>query len=109
MEIPQIEVRDAAALLGEGGALALDVREPFEWADAHIEGALLIPLGELAGRLAEVPQGLRIVVVCHSGARSASVTGPLRERGFDAVNLRGGILAWRGAGLPLVLDGEGGS
>ena len=104
-DIPQIEVREAAALLAEGGALALDVREPFEWDDAHIEGALHIPLGELGERLAELPPGRRVICVCHSGARSASVTGPLRERGFDAVNLRGGILAWHGAGLPLVLGG----
>jgi adenylyltransferase/sulfurtransferase len=77
--------------------LLLDVREPAEWETAHIEGATLLPLGELEARveeLAEWREG-RVVVQCHHGGRSARACALLRERGFsDVHNLTGGIEAW---------------
>ena len=72
----------------------LDVRQPEEYATAKIEGALLIPLAELPGRLAELPKDLPLVVMCHHGMRSAHAVHHLREAGFDALNLSGGIDAW---------------
>ena len=72
----------------------LDVRQPEEYATAKIEGATLIPLAELPGRLAELPKGLPLVVMCHHGMRSAHAVHHLREAGFDALNLSGGIDAW---------------
>jgi adenylyltransferase/sulfurtransferase len=77
--------------------LLLDVREPAEHEKARIEGARLLPLGELPARLAEL-EGWRarpIVVHCHKGGRSARAARLLRERGFaDVSNLSGGIEAW---------------
>ncbi len=97
----EIDPREARSLLEGGDAVALDVREPDEWRAARIAGALHIPLGQLGARLHELPEGRRIVAVCHSGARSGSVIEPLRELGHDVVNLSGGLLAWHAHGLPL--------
>ena len=72
----------------------LDVRQPEEYETARIEGASLIPLSELPGRLAELPKDRPLVVLCHHGMRSAHAVRHLREAGFDALNLTGGIDAW---------------
>jgi rhodanese-related sulfurtransferase len=97
----EIPPHDASSLLEADEAVALDVREPDEWHRGHIHGAVHIPLGELASRLHELPQGKRIVAVCRSGARSGSIVGPLRQAGHDVVNLAGGLVAWHAHGLPL--------
>jgi rhodanese-related sulfurtransferase len=91
-----------AAALQEGGALVLDVREPAEWAQGHVPGATLIPLGELAARTGELPRDRSIVVICRSGNRSAQGRDILLGAGFAAVtSVRGGVSAWAAAGLPL--------
>lgn len=73
----------------------LDVREPHEDEIARIDGARLLPLGELAARLEEFQRGDEIVVHCHSGMRSAQAVQLLQEAGFTrAFNLAGGIDAW---------------
>ncbi len=77
----------------------LDVRTPGEYDGplGHIEGATLIPVQELAGRLAELQdvKGQPLHIICRSGARSARATGLLLEAGFDALNISGGMRAWR--------------
>lgn len=78
--------------------MLVDVREPFEHASAHIEGSVLIPMGEIMSQLSALPTDRTIVVQCQSGGRSARVTAALRAKGYDAVNLTGGIQAWRKAG-----------
>jgi rhodanese-related sulfurtransferase len=72
----------------------LDVRQPEEYEAARIEGAVLIPLAELPARLTEIPRDLPVVVMCHHGMRSAHAVHHLRDAGFDALNLSGGIDAW---------------
>ena len=77
--------------------LLLDVREPDEYATAHIDGALLLPLAELESRLGELAKwkGARVVAHCKSGVRSARACEILRSHGFANVeNLSGGIEAW---------------
>lgn len=77
--------------------LLLDVREPSEWETARIEGARLLPLGELETRLSELEEwrGRRVVIHCHHGGRSAHACQVLRAAGFgDVANLAGGIEAW---------------
>jgi rhodanese-related sulfurtransferase/glyoxylase-like metal-dependent hydrolase (beta-lactamase superfamily II) len=98
---PQVSARAANALLASG-ATALDVREPDEWAGGHIDGATLLPMGDVPAHRAELPTDRRIVVVCRSGGRSAAVVDALRAHGFDAVNLAGGMCAWTAAGLAVV-------
>ena len=78
--------------------MLVDVREPFEHASARIEGAILIPMGEIMSQLEILATDRTIVVQCQSGGRSARVTAALRAKGYDAVNLTGGIQAWRMAG-----------
>ncbi len=82
-------------------AYLLDVREPDEYRDGHIPGATLIPLGQLARRVHELPHDREIIVVCHSGNRSGSATRHLISAGFQATNLQGGMINWSRAGLPV--------
>jgi adenylyltransferase/sulfurtransferase len=94
-EVPAAAVRSALER-GED-LLLLDVRQPEEFAIARIEGARLLPLGELEGRIAEFDawRGRRVVVTCHHGMRAARAGRILRQHGFARVeNLAGGIEAW---------------
>lgn len=98
----EVDVATAAQLQADG-AFVLDVREPDEWAAGHIDGATLIPLGELAARTGELPQGTDIVVVCRSGNRSAEGRDILRDAGFaDVTSMAGGMKDWTAAGNPYV-------
>jgi rhodanese-related sulfurtransferase len=81
------------------GAFLLNVRQPEEWAALRIDGAVLIPLAELAERIGEIPTDQPVIAVCRSGNRSGHATDALRA-GIDAVNLAGGMNAWTAAGLP---------
>ena len=75
--------------------IVLDVREPHEVAIARIEGARLIPLGELPGRLGELDGRAEIVTYCHHGVRSLGALALLKGAGFTRVrSLQGGIDAW---------------
>lgn len=103
---PQIGPRAAKAMVDDG-ALLLDVREPDEWCTEHAPAAVSMPVGRVRDRQSELPRDRRIVVVCRSGGRSAAVATSLREAGFDAVNLAGGMCAWAAAGLPVVSRGGG--
>lgn len=81
-------------MLDEGAAI-LDVREPWEFEQARIEGAVLIPLKSLSGRVAEVPTDRPVVVNCHHGGRSMQAVNFLRQQGLNNVtNLEGGIDRW---------------
>ncbi|MGI8588152.1 MAG: molybdopterin-synthase adenylyltransferase MoeB [Chloroflexia bacterium] len=73
----------------------LDVREPHEWDIAHLEGARLIPVGQIHSRANELSTADEIVVYCHSGVRSARAVQELQSLGFRKLkNLKGGINAW---------------
>lgn len=76
------------------GALLLDVRTPDEFSSRHIPGALNIPVDELPGRLAEVPEGRDVIVYCASGARSARAAKQLREAGRTRVRDLGSLANW---------------
>jgi rhodanese-related sulfurtransferase len=84
------------------GTVLLDVREQDEWDAGHAPGAVHIPLGELPDRVGELPGDAQLMVVCHSGGRSARATAWLSQGGYDAVNLDGGMVDWARAGLPVV-------
>jgi len=75
--------------------LLLDVRELWEYAIAHLDGAVLVPLGQLGERVAELPPRAEIVAYCHHGQRSLAAARFLRAAGFhSAASLAGGIEAW---------------
>ncbi len=94
----QIDPRALAAWLADAGRdkpLLLDVREPWEWDAARIEGSRHIPMRELPGRLAEVDPQREVVAICHHGGRSQQVAMFLEKNGFSKVhNLQGGVDAW---------------
>lgn len=100
----ELEPGAAVALINHEGAAMVDVREDKEYADGHILDAIHIPLGSLGQRLGELDD-LRqksVIVSCRSGHRSASACAKLRKEGFEKVyNLKGGVMAWQNAGLPL--------
>lgn len=73
----------------------LDVREPFEFDIAAIDGAALIPLRQVAARANEIPTDRRVVVVCHHGVRSAAACQMLSAiPALRLYNLQGGIDQW---------------
>jgi adenylyltransferase/sulfurtransferase len=95
-DAPEITVEELKRRRDAGEPLLLvDVREPQEYEIARIDGATLIPLGQLPDRLSELKNDAELVVHCHSGMRSARAVAFLRQHGFpQAVNLAGGIDAW---------------
>jgi rhodanese-related sulfurtransferase len=87
-----VDGAEARALVASGAAL-LDVRTPDEFRDGHLEGAINIPLSDLAARLSELPRDRPLIVYCASGRRSARAVSALRARGIDARDL-GPMRAW---------------
>lgn len=98
---PALSVADAARGVRDDGLVLVDVREPRERAGARPAGSRHIPLRELDSRLGELPADRRVAFICQSGARSALAARAAGSRGLEAANVRGGILAWAEAGLPL--------
>ena len=98
----EISVAEASTMR-DAGAFILDVRQPEEWNESHIPGATLIPLGELAVRVSEVPQDQEVVVVCRSGNRSQQGRDILLSAGFEQVtSMAGGVNQWSAAGFETV-------
>lgn len=99
---PQIPTIGVDALPDD--AYLIDVREDDEWAAGHAPTARHIALGEVPDRLAEVPAGEKVFVVCKAGGRSAQATKFLIDTGHEATNVAGGMLAWEAAGRPMVAE-----
>ncbi|MEU3050959.1 rhodanese-like domain-containing protein [Streptomyces sp. NPDC006984] len=101
--LPSVEAAEVPA-----DGLVLDVREADEWAAGHVEGALHVPMSDFVARFGQVTEALadgrRAFVMCRVGGRSAQVTQYLVQQGLDAVNVDGGMLAWEGAGRPMVTE-----
>jgi rhodanese-related sulfurtransferase len=105
MEVPEVDVDQLDRLRGQG-ATVVDVREPDEYAVAHVPGAVLVPLGIVPERLDEVPADGPVYVICASGQRSRRAAEFYRSHGRDAVNVAGGTKAWIKAGQPVSLGME---
>jgi len=94
----QISPAQLAAWMADAGRprpLLLDVREPWEHEKARIEGSQLVPMGQIAARVAELDPAREIVAICHHGGRSMQVALFLEKNGFANVhNLSGGMDAW---------------
>lgn len=85
-------------------ARILDVREEYEWAAGHVDGAVHIPLSELPSRLDELDPDEDLFVICRTGGRSFRAVQWLVAQGYSAVNVAGGMDMWFEAGRPLVSD-----
>jgi hydroxyacylglutathione hydrolase len=100
--VPQVTVYELSEWLDEGrDVLVVDVREPAEWREGHVEGALHLPMLEAARRLSELPADRPKAVMCAGGLRSSSVISVLERHGVrNCSNVTGGMGAWLKAGLP---------
>jgi len=83
------------------GAELVDVRESDEYAEAHVPGAQLMPLGTVPARLHELPSDSPVYVICGSGGRSAQAAEVLNRAGLDASSVAGGMTAWIRSGRPV--------
>lgn len=99
-----ITAADFADTYQPGSAQLVDVREPSEFAVAHVPGARLIPMAQLVDRLSEIDRSQPVFVICHSGGRSSAMTDVLRHQGFDARSVDGGTAAWILSGRPVEPD-----
>lgn len=101
MTVPEVDIATFATRHAEGVAV-IDVREPDEYTEAHVPGAALIPLGEVADRADEVPADRTVYLICARGGRSMRAAEHLEGLGRDVVNVGGGTIAWIEAGHPTV-------
>lgn len=99
----EISTFEATRLMNTENPLVLDVRETQEYEGGHLPEAVHIPLSQLSARGADLAKhtGRTVIVYCDRGVRSSSAAAALAKLGFTRVlGLRGGIQAWREAGLP---------
>ncbi|CAN5905517.1 hypothetical protein BH23ACT2_BH23ACT2_26490 [soil metagenome] len=108
MDVPEINI-DEAARRHSADTPVLDVREPEEYVDGHVPGAVLMPLATVADRVGEVPTDREVLVICKSGGRSAKAAEHLRAQGVNAVNVAGGTQGWIDAGHRVATGDEPGS
>jgi rhodanese-related sulfurtransferase len=96
--IPQLRPAELAAWRVDPARtppVLVDVREPWEFDLCRIDGSLLLPMGDLGARVAELPRDRPLVMVCHHGNRSYYAAAMLAHAGFpDVHNLQGGVEAW---------------
>jgi rhodanese-related sulfurtransferase len=95
----EVKSNQVQHMIAEGDSLVLlDVRsyEEFVSEEGHLPGAILIPIGELKSRVDEIEKyrNAEMIVICSSGIRSGRATRFLREKGFEAYNMQGGMRAW---------------
>lgn len=102
-----VDVTDFATLTGDSNVVVLDVRTVDEYVEGHIQGAVLIDQGKddfMEKSKAILVKDKTIAVYCRSGRRSANAAGRLAAEGYRCVNLKGGIIAWKEAGMSVVKD-----
>lgn len=104
-DVRDIQPEELGELLEHGNGsrpVVLDVREPWEYAQGHVPGALLMPLAEVARRVSELDPQQPVAVICASGGRSQSAAALLGQKGFTTVyNVVGGTMSWVRHGLPV--------
>ena len=101
------DVQGFAELIEDTSVVVLDVRTAAEFAEGHIQGAILIDQGQ--SDFVEKAQAIlsidkKIAIYCRSGRRSANAAGKLADAGYKCVNLKGGIIAWQGANMPVTKE-----
>ena len=113
-----MEVKEFAELIADSIAchtqtfrsenvVILDVRKADEFAEGHVKGAILIDQFQsdfVEQAQAKLPKDKTIAVYCRSGRRSANAAGKLADVGYKCVNLKGGILAWKEANMPVIKE-----
>ena len=100
----EVSVQQAVQLINRRDALVLDVRDASEYAGGHIPNARHIPMADMEKRVKELEKFKQrpVILICRSGARSGAASAILRKHGFDeAFSLKGGVLSWQQASLPI--------
>src|SRR5579863_4838807 len=97
--------QQVAELLDRGGVQLIDVRQRHEHEAGHIAGGRLIELADLPTEASTIDRDQPVIVYCRSGARSAMASAALRQAGYDAHNMAGGMLEWDAAGLAMEPEG----
>jgi rhodanese-related sulfurtransferase len=100
-----MEVKEFAELIADSNVVILDVRKADEFAEGHIKGAIFIDQFQsdfVEQAKAKLPKDKTIAIYCRSGRRSANAAGKLADIGYKCLNLKGGIIAWKDAGKPVV-------
>lgn len=92
---------DVQRVAEQPDATLIDVREPDEYAAGHARGARLLPLAQVEGSIASIPDDGPVYVICASGRRSAKAAETMRRHGIAAVSVEGGTQAWAAEGLPM--------
>ena len=101
------DVQGFAELIADTNVVVLDVRTAAEFAEGHIQRAILIDQGQrdfVEKAKAALPTDKTIAVYCRSGRRSANAAGRLADVGYKCVNLKGGIIAWQEANMPVTKE-----
>ena len=103
------DVQGFATLIADTNVVVLDVRTASEFAEGHLERAVNIDYQQsdfVEKATATLPKEKLIAVYCRSGRRSAGAAGRLGEKGYKLVNLKGGIIAWKEAGMPVITNNQ---
>lgn len=103
------DVKEFAELIADSNVVILDVRKADEFAEGHITGAILIDQFQsdfLELAQAKLPKDKTIAIYCRSGRRSANAAEKLADIGYKCVNLKGGILAWKEANMPVIKEDD---
>ncbi len=101
------DVQSFSELVADTNVVVLDVRTVAEFNEGHIDRAILIDQGQsnfVEKAKATLPIDKKIALYCRSGRRSANAAGRLADIGYKCVNLKGGIIAWKDAGKPVVTE-----
>ena len=103
--VAEVSVEQLAEAQAAGG-LVIDVRETDEFAAGHVADSRLIPLHDVPFHVADLPTDQPVYVICRSGNRSWHAAAFLAQRGIDARNVEGGVVAWARSGRPLVAGSD---
>ncbi len=101
--VPEVDL-EAFEGAWRDGAAVLDVRNPDEYLEKHVPGAVLVPLPELGERLDDVPEGRPLYVICARGGRSRSAAQAMRlQLGWEVLNVSAGTEGWSESGRPVAV------
>jgi rhodanese-related sulfurtransferase len=101
LEEETLDPKRARQLIASEGAQPVDLRDEDDFADGHIAGAMRADTDEVGSAVESLDQDRPVVVVCDDGKRSSHVAADLREQGYRAAIVKGGMKAWTGDGLPV--------
>jgi rhodanese-related sulfurtransferase len=104
--IPNVTVTELKRAMDAGAARVVDVREDWEYSEAHVPGSTLVPMSSVPERTEVFTGDGPTFVICRSGNRSGHVVAWLVSQGIDVINVAGGIIEWQQQGYPVNTGGQ---